>query len=117
MRSPSVVVSNGQESDAREEEGVGSKSIGFAALGGFSQALTAVLQRSANVSGSEKKWSAWDPTPYLVRQTMWLLGMACIGGTLVFTALATVQPILVSELIFSLALRALWPGDHNTART
>jgi hypothetical protein len=48
---------------------------------------------------------------------MWLLGMACIGGTLVFTALATVQPILVSELIFSLALRALWLGDHNTART
>jgi hypothetical protein len=48
---------------------------------------------------------------------MWLLGMACIGGTLVFTTLATVQLILVSELIFNLALRALWLGDHNTART
>jgi hypothetical protein len=64
-----------------------------------------------------KKRSAWDTTHYLVRQSMWLLGMACIGGTLVFAALATVQPILVSELNFSLALRALWPGDHNTART
>jgi len=86
-------------------------------VGRFSQALTAALQRSANVSGSEEEWSAWDTTHYLVRQPMWLLGTACIGGTLVFTALATVQPILVSELIFILALRALWLGDHNTART
>jgi hypothetical protein len=117
MRSPSVAVSNGQESNAREEEGVGSQGIGFAALVWFSQALTAVLQRSANVSGSEKEWSAWDTTYYLVRQPMWLLGMACTGGTLVFTALATVQPILVSELIFCLAVRALRPVDHNTART
>jgi hypothetical protein len=55
---------------------------------------------------------------------MWLLGMVCMGGTFVFTALAlyfgvlaTVQPILVTELIFTLALRALWLHDAIAART
>ena len=57
-------------------------------------------------TGSEKKRSAWDTTRYLVPQPMWLMGLVCMGGTLVFTALADVQPILVIELIFTLALRA-----------
>ena len=55
---------------------------------------------------------------------MWLLGMVCMGGTFVFTALAlyfgelaTVQPILVTELIFTLALRALWLHDRIASRT
>ena len=61
---------------------------------------------------------------FLVRQPMWLLGMVCMGGTFVFTALAlyfgelaTVQPILVTELIFTLALRALWLHDRIAPRT
>lgn len=99
-------------------------SILFALLGAFSQALTSVLQRLANVSGSSEKKSAWETTRFLVRQPMWLLGMLCMGGTFVFTALAlyfgelaTVQPILVTELIFTLALRALWLGDRIATRT
>jgi drug/metabolite transporter (DMT)-like permease len=99
-------------------------SILFSLLGALSQALTSVLQRLANVAGSDEKRSAWQTTLFLVRQPMWLLGMVCMGGTFIFTALAlyfgelaTVQPILVTELIFTLALRALWLRDKIAART
>jgi drug/metabolite transporter (DMT)-like permease len=99
-------------------------SIVFALLGAFSQALTSVLQRLANVAGSEVKRSAWQTTLFLVRQPMWLLGMVSMGGTFIFTALAlyfgelaTVQPILVTELIFTLALRRFWLGDRIATRT
>ncbi len=99
-------------------------SVLFALLGAFSQALTSVLQRLANISGSGEEKSGWQTTRYLIRHPLWLLGMLCMGGTFVFTALAlyfgqlaTVQPILVTELIFTLALRVLWLGDRIAART
>jgi drug/metabolite transporter (DMT)-like permease len=105
-----------------------SLSILFALLGASSQALTSVLQRLANIGGAqpdhEKKRTGWQTTKYLVRQPMWLAGMATMGGTFVFTAvalylgeIATVQPILVTELIFTLALRALWLHDRIAGRT
>ncbi len=99
-------------------------SILFALLGGFSQALTSLLQRLANVSGEGEKRSPWQTAMFLIRQPMWLFGMLTMGGTFVFTALAlyfgtlaTVQPILVTELPFTLALRALWLRDPISART
>ena len=99
-------------------------SILFALLGAFSQALTSVLQKLANVAGPATKRSAWETTKFLVRQPIWLLGMLCMGGTFVFTALAlyfgqlaTFQPILVTELIFTLALRVLWLHDRIAVRT
>jgi drug/metabolite transporter (DMT)-like permease len=99
-------------------------SIVFALLGAFSQALTSVLQRLANIAGSDEKRSFWQTSRFLIRQPMWLLGMVCMGGTFVFTALAlyfgelaTVQPILVTELIFTLALRVLWLHDRIASRT
>jgi drug/metabolite transporter (DMT)-like permease len=99
-------------------------SILFALLGAFSQALTSVLQKLANVAGSEEERSGWETTKFLIRQPIWLLGMVCMGGTFIFTALAlyfgtlaTVQPILVTELIFTLALRALWLHDRIASRT
>lgn len=99
-------------------------SVLFALLGAFSQALTSVLQRLANVTGHQKGRSAWATAKYLVRQPMWLLGMVTMGGTFIFTALAlyfgqlaTVQPILVTELIFTLALRVLWLRDRIATRT
>jgi drug/metabolite transporter (DMT)-like permease len=99
-------------------------SILFALLGAFSQALTSVLQKLANVAGSHETRSGWETTKYLIRQPIWLLGMLCMGGTFVFTALAlyfgtlaSVQPILVTELIFTLALRALWLHDRIAPRT
>ena len=63
-------------------------SILFALLGAFSQALTSVLQRLANIAGEDTKKSAWETTRFLIRQPLWLLGMVCMGGTFVFTALA-----------------------------
>ena len=63
-------------------------SILFALLGAFSQALTSVLQRLANIAGADEKRSIWQTTLFLIRQPMWLLGMVCMGGTFVFTALA-----------------------------
>ncbi len=100
-------------------------SVLFALLGAFSQALTSVLQRLANVGDDAgQKRTVWETTKYLVRQPIWLLGMLCMGGTFVFTAialyfgqLATVQPILVTELIFTLALRAVWLKDQIAPRT
>ena len=99
-------------------------SVLFALLGALSQALTSVLQRLANISGSAEKKSGWQTTRFLIRHPLWLLGMLCLGGTFVFTALAlyfgalaTVQPILVTELIFTLALRVLWLGDRIAVRT
>src|SRR3974377_1020727 len=80
----------------------GPMSVLFALLGALSQALTSVLQRLANISGSAEKKSGWQTTRFLIRHPLWLLGMLCLGGTFVFTALAlyfgalaTVQPILV----------------------
>ncbi len=99
-------------------------SVVFALLGAFSQALVSVLQRLANVTGATSERSGWQTALYLVRQPMWLAGMACMIGTFVFTALAlyfgtlaTVQPLLVTELIFTLGLQRLWLGDRIASRT
>ena len=89
--------------------------IAFALLGALAQALTSILQRVANLKSPEGERTGWQTALYLVRQPLWLLGMLCLGGTFVFTALAlylgtvaAVQPILVTELIFTLGLRVLW---------
>ena len=94
-------------------------SILFALLGASSQALTSVLQRLANVGGdTEAVRLGADQVSSCTSRCGWS-GMATMGGTFVFTAvalyfgeLATVQPILVTELIFTLALRALWLHDR-----
>lgn len=92
--------------------------IVFALLGAFSQGLTSLLQRVANLDAPDKEVSLWTKTNYLLHQPLWIFGWICMGGTFVFTALAlyfgelaVVQPILVTELIFTLALRALWLKD------
>ncbi len=83
-----------------------------------------MLQKLANVAGADEKRSGWETTKFLIRQPIWLIGMVCMGGTFIFTALAlyfgtlaTVQPILVTELIFTLALRALWLHDRIASPT
>ena len=98
--------------------------IGFALLGAFSQALASVLHRLTNVSAREGGRSVFQSVGFLLRHPLWLLGLAAMGATFVFTAvalyfgqLATVQPILVTELIFTLALRSLWLHDEIAART
>ena len=99
-------------------------SIVFALLSAFSNACTAVLQRLASVSRPAKADSGWRIALYLVREPKWLVGLAFMAGTFVFQAvalyfgqLAVVQPILVTELIFTLALRRWWLKDGITRRT
>ena len=95
----------------------------FAVLSAFSTATTAVLQRLASKSQPETS-SGWRTALALVRDPRWLLGLVFFGGTFVFQAialyfgqLAVVQPILVTELIFTLALRRLWLRDHIAPKT
>ena len=99
--------------------------VAFALLGAFSQALASVLHRLTNASEDDAEPRGPVATVRaLVVQPLWLLGMVSMGATFVFTALAlyfgelaTVQPILVTELIFTLALRALWLHDPIATRT
>ena len=95
----------------------------FALLSAFSTATAAVLQRLASVSQPETS-GGWRTARALVRDPRWLLGLVFLGGTFVFQAvalyfgeLAVVQPILVTELIFTLALRRLWLRDGITPKT
>jgi drug/metabolite transporter (DMT)-like permease len=95
----------------------------FALLSAFSNAMTAVLQRQASVSRSEDQ-KGWPGALALVRDPRWLVGLLFLGGTFVFQAialyygeLAVVQPILVTELIFTLALRRYWLHDAIRSRT
>ena len=95
----------------------------FALLSAFSNATTAVLQRLASVSQPEHL-KGWRGAKALVRDPRWLVGLLFMGGTFAFQAialyygeLAVVQPILVTELIFTLALRRYWLHDTIRSRT
>ncbi len=97
--------------------------IFFALLSAFSNATTAVLQRQASVSQAEDQ-KGWRGATALVRDPRWLVGLLFMGGTFVFQAialyfgeLAVVQPVLVTELIFTLALRRYWLHDDIRSRT
>jgi drug/metabolite transporter (DMT)-like permease len=97
--------------------------IFFALLSAFSNATTAVLQRQASVSKPEDL-KGWQSARALVRDPRWLVGLLFMGGTFVFQAialyygeLAVVQPILVTELIFTLALRRYWMHETIRSRT
>jgi hypothetical protein len=77
----------------------------------FCNASWAVMARLAGVAAPEGI-SRWRMGWYLVRQPLWLVGQAFAVGVFVlsgvalyFGALAVVQPLLVVELIFALALR------------
>ena len=69
------------------------------------------MARLAGVAAPEGL-SRWRLGWYVVRQPVWLVGQAFAvgvfvlsGGALYFGELAVVQPLLVVELIFALALR------------
>lgn len=97
----------------------------FAALSALANAGSALLQRLANLQTRpptpQPIWkTSWD----LIRQPAWLAGAALLTGTFAFSALAlyfgplaVVQPVLVLELVFTLALRALLLHDPITTRT
>ncbi len=99
-------------------------SVLFALLAGLSNAGTALFQRVANVS-APKELKTWrQHALYLLRRPLWLMGFACLILTFVFTAVAlyfgqltVVQPLYVTELIFTLALRRLWLRDEIQVRS
>jgi hypothetical protein len=82
------------------------------ALGaGFCNASWAIFARLAGVSAPEGQ-SRWQVGWYLIRQPVWLVGQAFAAGVFVLSGVAlylgevaVVQPLLVVELIFALALR------------
>jgi drug/metabolite transporter (DMT)-like permease len=96
----------------------------FAAVGSLCNASAAVVQRLAHVSAPPEVSTGWRKALYLFRQPLWLLGLLFLVGTFAFTAtalyfgqIALVQPVLVVELIFMLALRRFWLRDQIAGRT
>jgi drug/metabolite transporter (DMT)-like permease len=83
-------------------------------LTALSNATALATQHIASTSATEPH-RGWAMVRYVATQPLWLLGWLALVGSLVFQALAlhfgplaTVQPLLVSELVLSLALRRLF---------
>ncbi len=96
----------------------------FALLSALSNATASMCQHLANVTAPPGKVSPWRHVRYLLTQPTWLLGTAflvltfvCGAVALFFGQLAIVQPLFVTELVFTLALRRLWLRDHIAGRT
>jgi drug/metabolite transporter (DMT)-like permease len=94
----------------------------FALAAAFSNALDVVSQHTASITATPRD-KGWRLALYLVRQPLWLFGVVAMVASFVFQALAlhngklsVVQPLLVTELIFSLVLRRWWIR-HRVAAT
>ncbi len=86
----------------------------LALLAAFSNAVVMLTQHVASVAAPDGA-KGLRLVRYLVRSPLWLLGWVALIGAFVFQALAlhvgdlsVVQPLLVVELVFALALRRLW---------
>ncbi len=86
----------------------------FALLAALCNALNVTAQHLGSISSREKS-TGWRFVVHLLKNPLWLFGWAALGGGFVFQALAlhagqmsVVQPLLITELIFVLALRLLW---------
>jgi len=87
--------------------------VAFALAAAFSSAVNLITQHAASISAPKRQ--GWRLALYLLRQPLWLLGWAAAAGTFIFQALAlhngpmsVVQPVLITELVFVLALRRVW---------
>jgi drug/metabolite transporter (DMT)-like permease len=90
----------------------------FALAAAFCNAFNLVAQHRASSSKSAKR-GYFRLALYLVTNPLWLLGGVALIGAFVFQALALhdgelsiVQPLLVTELVFTLVLRRVWIGQH-----
>src|SRR5215467_7898354 len=88
--------------------------VAFALAAAFSSAVNLITQHAASISAPKRK-KGWRLALYLLRQPLWLLGWAAAAGVFVFQALAlhngplsVVQSVLITELVFVLALRRVW---------
>jgi drug/metabolite transporter (DMT)-like permease len=86
----------------------------FALAAALANAVNLMTQHKASIS-APRRVKGWQLALYLPRQPLWLLGVAAAIGSFVFQALAlhngpmsVVQPLLITELIFSLVLRRVW---------
>jgi drug/metabolite transporter (DMT)-like permease len=88
--------------------------IDFAFVSAFLSAVNVVAQHVASTAAPSGV-KAWRLALYLVRNPLWLLGVAATVGGFVFQALAlykgrmsVVQSILITELVFSLVIGRFW---------
>jgi drug/metabolite transporter (DMT)-like permease len=88
--------------------------IFYALLAALCNALNVIAQHLGSITTAEKS-KGWRSVVALLRSPMWLAGWGALAGGFVFQALAlhvgqlsVVQPLLVTELVFALALRRLW---------
>jgi len=88
--------------------------IFYALLAALCNALNVIAQHLGSIS-SAKESKGWRFVVTLLRNPMWLAGWAALAGGFVFQALAlhagqlsVVQSLLVTELVFALALRRVW---------
>ena len=79
----------------------------------MSGAVNVLTQRVSSRTGPSGSW--WRLARYLLRQPLWLIGVAAAIAAFVLQAaalehgqLSVVQPLLVTELVFVLVLRRLW---------
>src|SRR5215470_7403656 len=91
--------------------------VAFALAAAFSSAVNLITQHAASIS-APKREKGWRLALYLLRQPLWLLGWAAAAGTFIFQAFAlhngpmsVVQPVLITALVFVLALRRV--GFHQ----
>jgi drug/metabolite transporter (DMT)-like permease len=92
--------------------------VAFALLAALTNAIATLVQRAAVHQGSGAETSA-RLMARLVRRPLWLLGLALMASSfpmqaiaLNFGSLSTVQPIIVTELVFLVAIYALWYHEH-----
>ena len=88
--------------------------IFYALIAALCNALNVIAQHLGSITSAEKS-KGWRFVLVLLRNPMWLAGWGALAGGFVFQALAlhhgqlsVVQPLLVTELVFALALRRLW---------
>jgi hypothetical protein len=88
--------------------------IVYALLAALGNAVNVTTQHAASVGGP-KKAAGRRFLAYLVQNPLWLSGWVALAGAFVFQALAlhvgqisVVQPLLVTELVFTLVLRRVW---------
>ncbi len=91
-------------------------SIALALASAFCNAVNLVTQHAASTR-SPPEVKGWRLGLYLVRQPLWLTGVVAMATAFGLQALAlyhgklsVVQPVLVTELVFSLLLRRAWLG-------
>jgi hypothetical protein len=86
----------------------------YALLAALCNALNVIAQHLGSITSAEKS-KGWRFVVALLRNPMWLAGWGALAGGFVFQAFAlhvgqmsVVQPLLVTELVFALALRRVW---------